>query len=152
MPEDLPLRDIITIEPGWWPPAPIWWLLGAVGLILLWALMRYWLRAIRSPYAFLKKAALAELVQIQAHKQLGKQQIADQVSGLLKRVAIQRFADKNPAQLSGEPWLAFLNDSSSERVFDEVDKASLVNAQYLPTPNFNEAALFNAANKWIRAL
>jgi hypothetical protein len=152
MPEELPLRDIITIEPGWWPPAPIWWLLAAVCLILLWKLMRYWLSSMRSPYGLLKKAALSELAQIQSRKQLNKRQIAEQVSALLKRVAIRRYADKKPARLSGERWLAFLNDASAEQIFSKTEKSSLANAQYLPSPDFNEAALFAAANKWIRAL
>ena len=152
MPETLPLRDVIAIEPGWWPPAPVWWLLTGIGLIVMWRVARWLVDALRYQYAPLKKAALFELEQLKKDTDLDNQEFAREISNLLKRVALQRFPDKNPARLSGGNWLSFLDSSISNKPFRQAGGAYLAMAQYQPSPDLDRANLANAAQQWIYAI
>ena len=152
MPETLPLRDIIAIEPGWWPPAPVWWLLTGIGLVIMWRVSQWLVDTLRYQYAPLKKAALSELEQIKKDTYLDDQEFAEKISSLLKRVALQRFPDKYPARLSGENWLSFLDSSISNKPFRQAGGACLAMAQYQPFSDLDRVNLVIATQQWIYAI
>lgn len=152
MPEELPLRDIIALEPSWWPPAPMFWLLALAGLLILAGLV-HWLRGVlQYKYARLQRAALRELESIQLDKNVTDQAFAREISSLLKRVALQRFPDRNLANLSGDQWLAFLDNAVDESAFKALRGENLDAAQYRLSAKLDQVALVDAAAQWIRAI
>ena len=104
--QDLPIRDIhAPAPPSIWPPAPGWWILAGVGLVLLglglwWLYRRYRLaqrrRRILDQLAGLPSRATGAL-------------LAAEVSALLKRVALARYPRTEVASLTGTPWLELLD-------------------------------------------
>ncbi len=111
------LRDIHLPEPiSWWPPAPGWWLLS-VGLILLvllaWFSYRYYQRGA------IKRAALNELNQIASHYREQPHQLLQQLSQLLRRVALVTQPRSSVAGLSEEAWLAFLDRFTDQQQFTQ---------------------------------
>lgn len=111
MSPELQLRDIhLPPEPSWWPPAPGWWLLALIvvvaGLVLARWLLRRW-RAQRR-----QRALVAEFDALLAIADPAAQLAA--ISQLLRRAA--RLRDPAAATLSGDAWLAFLDQASATAV------------------------------------
>jgi hypothetical protein len=147
------LRDIITpVEQGWWPPAPGWWIAAAVLICLVFLVLRALVKYFTYEYAALRKAALRELNVLQAQTELSDRQFAEQVSVLLKRVAIVRYARQQPAKLSGEAWLTFLDQTSPSQPFSQFGGEALLEAQYQASANIERSALLGAAKTWIRTI
>ena len=98
------LHDIVLPEPiAWWPPAPGWYVVGALVLlalaILAWRAWRSWRR---SAY---RRAALAELEQLDD----GNRDGLTRLPALLKRTALAAYERTAVASLSGDAWLEFLD-------------------------------------------
>lgn len=106
----LDLRDIAVPEPvGLWPPAPFVWVLlsvAGVGLALL-----IWRGVARWRAGAYRRAGLVLLAQIEARWVTpGHDVVAlQELSVLLKRVALAAFPRKQVAPLYGEDWLRFLD-------------------------------------------
>lgn len=101
---ELPLRDIhLPGEPSWWPPAPGWWLLAVLLLVVLFLLSRWLLqhwrthRRLRQLQAEFDRAASID----------DPRACLIAVSELLRRAARQR--DPAAAAMRGEVWIAFLD-------------------------------------------
>ena len=115
---ELPLRDIhLPADSLWWPPAPGWWMLLAllilIGLLLpqIWA----WLR-----HKPIKTACLRELNRIRQSANGGQgddRRIIQELSVLLRRTVMSYGAREIDASLSGEKWISRLNQFSGEPCF-----------------------------------
>ena len=152
MPEALPLRDVIALAPGWWPPAPLWWLIALLALWVMFKGLKWMLSVFRGEYSFLKKAALIELDQLKTQPNLSDQQFCAAVSSLLKRVARRRFQDRNIAHLSAKKWLDFLDETVGVITFSQSGGEALYDAQYRPDAQINRTALMIAARAWVKAV
>ena len=109
-----PLRA--PAELSWWPPAPGWWLLALLCLIaLLWALLRAW-RAWQGRSAL--RQARRELQQLQ-RTSLPPGELISRLSVWQRRLVVARSGRRACARLSGQPWIALLNDLAGETSFDE---------------------------------
>jgi len=145
----LELRDIhLPAPPGFWPPAPGWWLLALVLIAALVASgergLRQWRRARR------RRAILAELEQLQTERESGPA-LAAAVSAMLKRVALSRYPRVEVAPLSGEEWLRFLDQTGGGGRFGDGPGRALADAPYAPdTAGVDVAGLLAAARDWIR--
>ncbi|HSD37998.1 MAG TPA: DUF4381 domain-containing protein [Rhodocyclaceae bacterium] len=104
------LRDIHLPPPvSWWPPAPGWWLLVSLVLLVI-AGVFIW-RRLRARNRW-RQYALSELAKLRAQhaaQTLTSTRLIGDLSVLLRRVAISRFPREEVAALSGEAWLAFLD-------------------------------------------
>jgi len=100
------MQDVVLPSPiSWWPLAPGWWvLLGGmliVSLLLLIALHRQWRR---NAY---RRAGLREL-------EAAPDIIS--VTNLLKRIALAVYPRETVASLTGERWIAWLEQTGAESV------------------------------------
>lgn len=98
------LHDIVTAPAvSWWPPAKGWWLLAALGILLIagvsvWC-YRYW-RLRRA-----QRAALKQLTQL---AQQAEPATWAQLNLLLKQAALAYFDRAQIAALTGLQWQQFL--------------------------------------------
>lgn len=128
--EQLPLKDIHLPEAlGWWPPAPGWWLV-AVSLLLI-AIAAYAIYKHLKRQTALKTAGRL-LTAINHDNQDSLQQLIA-LSALLRRVAISTAPRENVAGLSGEAWLAYLDQPFPDAPFSQGVGRCLANAQYRQT-------------------
>src|SRR5262245_21438605 len=104
------LYDIITPAPvPWWPPAPGWYVVGGVVLILVvWAGWRWWKHWQAAAY---RRAALTELQQLKMRTIDNVQRVPalQALPALVKRTALVAFPRQEVASLSSTAWLEFLD-------------------------------------------
>ena len=148
------LRDIHTPPPiSGWPPAPGWWIL--LGLVLLiTAALIYWFkhrsktpqRKVRQDY---RQAAVNELKQIEQEwmRNSDDQALIHQLSLLLKR-----FVKKHhpiAATYSGEQWISFLDQTGGQGEFEKFHSQLCV-APYAQMPVDNIKSLIQLVEKWLQ--
>lgn len=144
------LRDIhLPAAIGWWPPAPGWWGIVALLLILLacvaiWRIQRYRKMAY-------KREALAQWQQINARflNDRDVAQLLAELSVLLKRTSITRYGRDQAAGLAGEQWLAFLDQTGRCTEFSQGAGRALVTQRYTPQPKVDGTALLNVTLAWL---
>lgn len=144
------LKDIHgAAEPGWWPPAPGWW---AVGLVLL-VLVALALRQLGRRWAIWRRRqrwlrALDELERGGAPVAQPREYLAG-LNRLFRAVALRAFPDTACARLEGERWVAFVA-SLSPRAEGAESLAALARGPYEPAPNFDAPALREQARAWVK--
>ena len=112
------LHDIVEpVAISWWPPATGFWLLLA--LLLVWCLaiaLRSWIRYQRNTY---RREALAQLDKIEPrlHASNSRDFALAEIAQLLKRVALTTCSREQVAALTGDRWLAFLDQSGNTSRF-----------------------------------
>lgn len=146
------LRDIHLPQPiGWWPPAIGWWLVAALVLLIL--CMFAWLLVRRRKTA-LKRAALAELEQIDLRRQQNgdELQTVKELSALLRRVCISLEPNSQSAALTGERWLQYLDQLVDTELFRSETGKLLIEAPYRPQNNIDSRELLHLCRSWLQRL
>ncbi len=119
-PEQLPLRDLHLPEAvSWWPPAPGWWFLFALALAgLVYLGYRQW-RQWR--YNAARRIALAELARLKHDYEQGADTLtlAKALSELLRRGMLAYAPRAEMAGLTGDRWLAWLDQGLEDKPFTE---------------------------------
>ncbi len=150
LPIDLPLKDIHLPPPvGWWPPAPGWWLIPLFIVGLSFAMFRLWQRAKRLN---VRKLGLRELERLASATDLDAEQKVQQVSILLRRVALSVYPREQVAGLSGRHWLQWLDGLLPEERFSNGPGQALADAPFRaepPQPTQLEA-LFSLCRDWLQ--
>jgi len=150
MDQSLPLRDIHLPETvGMWPPAIGWWLLLIVLPLLF--LVAWWLFK-RIAKTTLTKEALKILDQIKNDPNSDQKQKLQQLSSWLRRIAISLASRKELASLSGQDWLAYLDQSIEGTPFSNGIGRYLADGHYqksLPD-NVDITALAELCENWLR--
>lgn len=146
------LRDLhLPAETGWWPPAPGWWLLAALVVLLplLWLGWQRWRRREHAP-AY-RRAALAELEQLNQQYQQDQDSAAfvQGMSGLLKRVALQCYEPTVVAALSGRQWGEFLGEGQQPATREMV--ITSLNLVHSRQQGVDLTAFYHFAQRWIEA-
>ncbi|WP_462329539.1 DUF4381 domain-containing protein [Thiohalocapsa halophila] len=146
-PEQLHLRDIREPSaPPAWPPAPGWWLLGALLLAALlpalWRLRQAWLRRRR------RERIIGELERLRG-ADCGPALVGS-VSALLKRAALSRYPRGEVAALTGDDWLAFLDRTGGAGGFSAGAGRVLADGAYAPRQDCDASALITLARRWLR--
>ena len=150
-PADLPLRDIhVPAAPGWWPPAPGWWLLAGF-VVMLMATFLWWRR--RRGAVSAVEAAKRELARLRdTAPQLGPLRLAQELSVLMRRVAISLYPRTETAAITGEAWLAFLDRPFADRPFSDGPGRLLARLPYRPSVSREEAEpLLDLCARWLDA-
>lgn len=148
----LPLRDIHTLPtPGFWPPAPGWWILAIMGLIGMMILSRwlviYFYRWRRRHIAIKTLEKLRKTVDPQKSN---NNRFAAEISMLLRRIALSRFPRDRVAGLSGKNWLVFLDQTGGAGQFTQGPGQILALAPYKRYAEIDVEGLFKTAQHWIK--
>jgi hypothetical protein len=147
----LQLHDIhVPGAPALWPPAPGWWLVAGVTLVVLVTLGLWLLR--RRRQARFRHRVLRDLEQLSdQNAKHGRATLSARVSALLKRVALARYARSEVAALSGRAWLAFLDRTGGGGKFEHGPGQVLASGPYAPdTPIEDSQALIELSKSWVR--
>jgi hypothetical protein len=151
------LRDIHGLDTvSWLPLAPGWWyLFGVVLALLLLAGIRYWL-IYNGPWVGWRGDARRQLRALK--KALAKddpRQIADQLSELLRRIAMARSGRREAAGITGDAWLLWLEEHDDSGFDWQTRGRILLVAPYMPPAMAVQkdelARLIRAALRWVDA-
>ena len=140
------LADIVTLPPvSWWPPAPAWYVVIGVVLVLFIAfVIKAWQRRWRNIY---RANALAELNRVEQ----GTKAVTH-IAQILKRTALAVVPRQKVAALNGERWVQWLNQAGNSVTFSE--RSGQILSEHLYSdgqPSDAEiAALARSARAWIR--
>lgn len=152
--EGLNLPDLIALMHGlalpepvsWLPETPGWWiLLGwllAVLMLTGWRLVKH---HHRNRY---RREALAELKAIADQPALSPNEVAQQISVLLRRTALAAYAREQIAPLYGTAWAQFLKNSANDDSQIGAAADGLATASY--HPDADGRTLVAPARRWIR--
>ncbi|MFO1351033.1 MAG: DUF4381 domain-containing protein [Gammaproteobacteria bacterium] len=145
------LRDIHAAPaPPFWPLAPGWWLLGVLlgsTLALLgYRLFRHYRRWRR------RRSILQALTELYRALQNGGTQaeFAAQLSMLLRRAALARFARSSVAGLNDSEWLQFLDRTGGNGGFAEGPGRALASAPYARAAEFDASRVYALARAWLQ--
>ncbi|HTR01032.1 MAG TPA: DUF4381 domain-containing protein [Candidatus Acidoferrum sp.] len=150
------LADIHLPQPvSAWPPAPLWWMLGALVLaVIAWfclVWLRNWQQRQRLHHALAEIRAAHEQWQ-QAGGNDTAPALLHACNSVLKRVALVHHPEAVVAGLSGQRWLTFLDDSGATDAFTQGAGQLLADGGYRRRLELDEAAvatLIAAIEKWI---
>lgn len=149
------LRDIHGLDAvGWWPLAVGWWyLLGLVVTGLLLVGIRYWIMY-NGPWLGWRGDARRQLRQLKKALPKGEPRvIADQLSELLRRIAMARSGRREAAGLTGDAWLVWLQAHDNSGFDWQTRGQVLLVAPYMPPSMAVQreeiARLIRAAMRWI---
>jgi hypothetical protein len=136
----LPLRDLHLPEAiGWWPLAPGWWLLIGIAAAALGYVAWRWYRAwmFNAPRRF----ALRELARYEAEyvEHRNPVTLGKQLSELLRRSMLAYAPREAVGGLTGEAWLAWLDDNMPVPYFHTEGGKSLLSLPYRnPDDDFSD--------------
>jgi hypothetical protein len=134
------LHDIITPPPiPWWPPAPGWYVLTAILLVLVLGLvLRFWRRWRANAYRREALRALDSAADVAA------------IAALLRRTALAENPRAEIAPLTGNAWFDWLAARSPEPVPPAI-REQLVNGSYATSTASDLTTLRAWAARWIVA-
>lgn len=141
------LRDIHLPEPvSWWPPAPGWWVIGLAALLALaWAIL--FLRKLWDKNRY-RRLAVRELNKLALTG--NPHDVLEQMSALLRRVAIQTFGRDRVAPLSGKTWLSFLDETGKTQHFTRGAAQILGTGKYQPAVEADFDRVRQIIEQWIK--
>jgi hypothetical protein len=144
------LRGWHLPEPvSWWPPAPGWWVLSGLTILLAAATTWWVLRFYRSRAA--ARTAKGELRRLRElfRSDGDAAAFARGLSRLLRRYAIARFPRRQVAGLAGGDWLAFLDEHGGGGRFRGGPGRVLAEAPYRPVGQIAADDLTDLVEDWI---
>ena len=144
------LRDIHAAPAvSWWPPAPGWWVLALLLLVLLIWLGRRLLARIRVHQRRKQMLSWVDHLNANIDPQRNPQAYLSTLNRIFKLVALGAFPGQNCAALAGQDWVDFLtanmkNSHSAESL------NVLASGPYDPAPQFDPDTMSELTRFWIK--
>ena len=149
---ELVLRDIHLPDVAlWWPPAPGWWLLSAILIVLCFIGSRLW-RWLRQPSIRQQARCAFKQIKRDFHQHQDQRRLVTELSTLLRRTAMSYQGREQTAGLTGSAWADQLTELVKTPCFSEDQQTLLIHGQYAPIVNTDTDALINSCEHWIKAL
>ncbi len=144
------LRDIHAApsEP-WWPPAPGWWVLALLVLILLIWFGRRLLAAYRVHQRRKQMLAWVDHLNVSIDPQRDPQAYLSTLNRIFKLVALRAFPGQHCAALAGQDWADFLKDNMKGPLPAEPLNV-LASGPYDPAPGFDPDKMSELTRFWIK--
>ena len=144
------LRDIHAAPAvSWWPPAPGWWMLAFLALVLLVMLGRHLLALIRIHRRRKQMLGWVDHLNTNIDPQDDPQAFLATLNRIFKLVALRAFPDQHCALLAGQDWVGFLADNMKNAQSTESLNA-LASGPYDPAPQFDSDIMSELSRVWIR--
>ena len=149
------LEPIIAPDPvSFWPPAPGWYVLAVIALLLVFYGVYLLIRKYQKN--LYRRLALQELATLELNT--NSQQIAQSIASLntlLKRTALAGYPRDKVASLSGKDWLAFLEKTCPTLRFTDSPGKLLAEIAYIKEgadniQNKDWQELLSMCKQWIR--
>ena len=144
------LRDIHAAPPEpWWPPAPGWWILGLLLLVLL-----VWLgRRVKARYKILRRRkqmlAWIDHLNTSVDPVRDPQTYLSTLNRIMKLVALRAFPDQPCAAMAGQDWADFLTEKlKTSKLSDSIHV--MASGPYDPQPQFDPQVMSDLTRNWIR--
>ena len=154
------LADIrLPNEISLWPPAPGWWILLAILLVFLYAVLTALLK--RRALQYSRNAALRELGTSYASwrsaspgsKTNATLDFVNTSNTILRRVAlIKAVRGKNIASLTGEEWIAFIRSEGDSRMLTEEIALALSQGRFQESLDIDTETLHSFCSSWIASM
>ncbi|PWQ94141.1 DUF4381 domain-containing protein [Leucothrix arctica] len=143
------LKDIhLPSEVNWWPLSVGWCLAGLIVLALVISLVILFKRYLNKKQ--LLKTGLEPIDQLVADQSLSAQDWLNELSILLRRIAINVNGRSDIAGLVGNDWLAYLDDSGNTREFSEGPGQVLAKQPYQPAVEYDREAIATLSRAWVK--
>ena len=144
------LRDIhaAPVVP-WWPPAPGWWVLALMLLVLLFWLGRRLLARIRVHQRRKQMLGWVDHLNANIDPQRDPQGYLSTLNRIFKLVALRAFPEQHCAALAGQDWADFLiANMKDSRSVESLNV--LASGPYNPAPQFDADTMSELTRFWIR--
>jgi len=151
---DLAIRDIHLPDSAlWWPPAPGWWIVFILLVVIGFGFYIY-----KKTYfnRKLKKNIKLELSQyyLDFENTSNAQLLIQQLSALLRRVALYRFKELSVAKMQGNEWLEFLDstlpdEQSKQHLFKTGTGKIFLEGPYQPVIDNDVKPVYELVTLWL---
>ena len=144
------LRDIhaAPVVP-WWPPAPGWWVLALMLLVLLIWRGRRLLARIRVHQRRKQMLGWVDHLNANIDPQRDPQGYLSTLNRIFKLVALRAFPEQHCAALAGQDWADFLiANMKDSRSVESLNV--LASGPYNPAPQFDADTMSELTRFWIR--
>jgi len=143
------LRDIHTAPPvSWWPPAPGWWVLAFLLMVLLVWIGRRLLARYRIGRRRKQMLGWVDHLNATIDPQLQPQAYLATLNRIFKLVALRAFPERHCAAMAGQDWVDFLSDKMSNLQSAESLNV-LASGPYDPAPRFDPEIISELTRHWI---
>ena len=144
------LRDIHTApQVPWWPPAPGWWVLAILVLLLLGWLAQRALGRLRVHQRRKQMLAWVDHLNATVDPKRDPQAYLSTLNRIFKLVALRAFPEDRCAALAGQDWVDFLSSELKDS-HPDLSLAVLASGPYDPAPQFDPGAMSELTRDWIR--
>ena len=153
------LADIHLPEPvSYWPPAVGWWILAAIGLVLLALLLRKLAAARRQQK--ICQYALAELERCYdtysnaepANIEQSRLDYVNQFNTVVRRVALVHYPQANVASLDGAAWVDFIRQKGESSLMNDEIAAALQYGRFQKKCEVDVDAMQSFGQQWVASL
>jgi len=143
------LRDIHTAPPvSWWPPAPGWWVLAFLLMVLLVWIGRRLLARYRIGRRRKQMLGWVDHLNATIDPQLQPQAYLATLNRIFKLVALRAFPERHCAAMAGQDWVDFLSGKMSNLQSAESLNV-LASGPYDPAPRFDPEIISELTRHWI---
>lgn len=153
------LADIHLPEPvSFWPPAPGWWILAVLIIVLvIWFIRK---TRIANAQKRVKSQAISEFAacyenysnSTETDLDTLKLRYVNQANGVLKRVALVHFTDEAVAGLGGADWVDFVRKNGESSLLNESISQALSHGRFKTKIDVNVDELNDFGHAWISSL
>jgi len=148
--EALPLRDIVLPERiSWWPPAPGWWLLLLVLLVIAAVSIWLWRRHQQRQHIIRPAQQMLQQIERRFARHGDSRQLLQELSALLRQIALNRSPREQVAGLVGDRWLQWLDQGLDDKPFSTGIGRVFTDQAYRPIVEIDSTQLLNLCHRWL---